>query len=306
MADNPQQDLPKLVLRVFSDNEGKVYLLWEPGSKRVKVDRPVSRETLVEAKRKLLSTPSEEGVVEQPAKKEGLNEKRAKANREIEVTLFPLRKGSLFARADYFFRLILQGLLAILLVLFLTSAAYKAVQYSSEHLHEWLHLFILGIVAAVLAYLIYLIATEENRLSELARLKWWFGPRALLVLPFLILLVAGSVFASFTFFLYRHGRVILEPCAGRPVAEGSLLDFYMWHFLKLVPLLKINETLKWNEPLCYSQARIGFLILLFQGFVVLPSINTVVFYWKNRQTLDRDHVEYVYDPEWTPGAEVTK
>jgi hypothetical protein len=106
------------------------------------------------------------------------------------------------------------------------------------------------------------------------------------------------VFASFTFFLHKHGRVMLEQCSGRPVTEGSLLDFYMWHFLKLVPLLQINETLKWKEPLCYSQARIGFLILLFQGLVVLPSINTLRFYWKNRQTLNKDYVEYVYDPEW--------
>lgn len=305
MADNPQQDLPKLILRVFSDNDGKVYLLWEPGNKRVEVDRPVSREKLDEAQHKLLSASSQEAVVEQPAKKEALNEKRAKANDEIEVALFPLRKGSLFARADYVFWLILQGLFAILLLLAFTSVAYKSVQYSSEHFPQWLHLVVLSLFAVVLAYLVYLIATEENRLSGLARIKLWFGPWGLLVLPFVILIVAGSVFASFTLFLHKHGWVILEPCAGRPVAEGSLLDFYMWHFLKLIPLLKINETLKWNEPLCYAQARIGFLILLFQGFVVLPSINAIRFYWKNRQTLNRDYVEYAYDPAWTE-AEVAK
>lgn len=306
MADNPQQVLPKLVFRVFSDNEGKVYLLWEPGNKQVKVRRPVTRDTLDEAQDKLLSASSQEAVVEQPAREEALDEKRAEANCEIEATLFPLRKGSLFARAGHVFRLIFQGLIAIFLLLAFTSVAYKSVQYSSENLPEWLHLVVLGLYAFVLAYLVFLIATEENRLSDLARIKRWFGPRGLLVLPFLILIVAGSVFASFTFTLHKHGRVILEPCAGRPVTEASLLDFYMWHFLKLVPLLQINETLKSKEPLCYSQGRIGFLILLFQGFVVLPSINTIRFYWKNRQTLNRDYVEYVFDAEWTPSAEVTK
>ena len=305
MADNLQQVLPILVLRVFSDNKGKVHLLWEPGNKRVDVTRPVTRDTLDEARNKLLSASVQEAAVE-PAKQKVPGEKRAKANREIEVALFPLRKGSLLTRADYLFRLIFQGLFAILIVLAFTSLVYKSVQYSSEHLPEWLHLVVLSLVALALAYLVYMIATEENRLSDLARIKKLFGPRGLLVLPFLILVVAGSVFASFTFFLYKHGWVTLEPCAGHPVAEGSLLDFYMWHFLKLVPLLKINETLKWNEPLCYSQGRIGFLILLFQGLVVLPSINTIRFYWKNRQTLNRDYVEYAYEPEWTPSTGVAR
>ena len=52
--------------------------------------------------------------------------------------------------------------------------------------------------------------------------------------------------------------------------------------MKLVPLVKINEVLKLNEPLCYSQKRVGLLILLFQALVVIPSINTVLYYWKNR------------------------
>jgi len=304
MADKPAEVFPKIVFRVFADNKGKVYLLYEPGKKLVEVGPPVSRHTLDEAKQNLLSSASSEAVVEQTSKGETRDKKHAEANREIEKALFPWRKGSLFARAGYISGVVFQGLLATLLLLAFTSVAYKSVQYSSEHFPEWLHLVVLILFAIVLAYLVYLIATEENRLSDLARIKRWFGPKGLLVLPLLILLVAGSVFASFTFFLHKHGWVILEPCAGRPVMEGSLLDFYMWHFLRLVPLLQITETLKWNEPLCYSQGRIGFLILLFQGFVVLPSINTIRFYWKNRQTLNRDKVEYIYDPDWTPSAEV--
>jgi hypothetical protein len=297
MADNPQPGFPRLVFRVFSDDEGKVYLLWERDNTRTKVDRPVSRETLDQAKNKLLSDIAETEE-QRPAKQKALDDKRADANREIEQTLFPFRKGTFFTRVAYVATYIFQGLFALFLVLAFTSAAYKAVQYSSERFPEWLHLGVLSLYAFALAYLIFLIATEQNRVSDLARIRRWFGPRGLLVLPFLILLVAGSVFASFTFFLHKHGRVMLEQCSGRPVTEGSLLDFYMWHFLKLVPLLQINETLKWKEPLCYSQARIGFLILLFQGLVVLPSINTLRFYWKNRQTLNKDYVEYVYDPEW--------
>jgi hypothetical protein len=78
------------------------------------------------------------------------------------------------------------------------------------------------------------------------------------------------------------------------------MDFYVWHFFKLVPLIKLNETLKWSGPLCYTQARVGFLILLFQALVVLPSINTVRFYWKNRRSLAAKPYKYIYEPGWNP------
>jgi hypothetical protein len=103
------------------------------------------------------------------------------------------------------------------------------------------------------------------------------------------------VFASFTSFLYQHELVVLTPCPESPraVSEEALLDFYMWHFTKLVPLLNLNDTLKWPEPLCYAQSRIGLLILLFQGLVVLPAIAAVRFYWHNRHALDQGAQMYV-------------
>jgi len=82
---------------------------------------------------------------------------------------------------------------------------------------------------------------------------------------------------------------------------GSLNDFFMWHFIKLVPLVKINEVLKLGEPLCYTQKRVGFLILIFQALVVIPSINTVLYYWKNRGTSEPRNYDYLYQPEWKPG-----
>jgi len=162
---------------------------------------------------------------------------------------------------------------------------------------------VLALYAGVLVLCIYLIATEENRRRQSDRIRVWFGPRDLLVLPCLILIVAGSVFASLTLTLHNHGLVTIKACAGRPIAEGTLLDFYMWNFLKLVPLLKLNEALKLNEPLCYTQTRVGLLILLFQALVVIPSINTIRYYWKNRRTLNAPASTYAYELGWTPDTE---
>jgi len=85
------------------------------------------------------------------------------------------------------------------------------------------------------------------------------------------------------------------------VAAGSLTDFYMWHFIKLVPLVKINEVLKLSEPVCYTQKRVGVMILLFQALVVIPSINTVLYYWKNRATIKARPFDFVFEAEWEPG-----
>lgn len=74
----------------------------------------------------------------------------------------------------------------------------------------------------------------------------------------------------------------------------------MWHLLKLVPLLKLNETLKWGEPLCYTEGKVGFLILLFQALVVLPCINAIRLYFKNRDKLAAKPYKYIYEPGWRP------
>ena len=95
-------------------------------------------------------------------------------------------------------------------------------------------------------------------------------------------------------------KLLEQARAGRSVEDGSLMDFYMWHLMKLVPLVKLNEVLKLGEPLCYTQKRVGFLILLFQALVVIPSINTVLYYFKNRSRLAARPYDFLYEPGWQP------
>jgi len=115
----------------------------------------------------------------------------------------------------------------------------------------------------------------------------------------LLLVTAGAVLASITFRLFNRGYVQLQECSGRSVAEAGLLDFFMWHFLNIVPLLQLNSLLRWKEPYCFQQGRVGLMILAFQALVVIPSFNTIRFYWKNRKTPR----EFIYDPHWQPDAD---
>lgn len=295
-------DTDPLSLRLYSENDGKVYLLYEPKDWRVEVETPVTEQTLEAARLKLFDLGTEALNRERLAL-EGEGEKdltpQQLANRQIKATVQPAPIG-FFRFVARLAKSVFLGFVAILLGLMAISVISTGIRWSEERLPEKLHLVVLFLYAVGLTACIYLMATEEIRQREIRRIRSWFGPNGLLFLPALTLLVAATVFASLTFTLYKHHGVDLQPCAGRPVSTALLLDFYVWHFLKLVPFLKLNETLKWGEPLCYTQARVGFLILLFQAVVVLPSINTIRFYWRNRRSMTAKPYEYVYEPGWKP------
>jgi hypothetical protein len=293
-----------LPFRVYSETDGKVYLLYEPQNWRVEVETPVTAESLEAARLKLGKLGSQElrdqfRVCEGDSYESATPQQRA--NREIKAVVVPQKSFLTFVSrmAEGFF----EGLFLVLGAAVCVYPVYKVVEYSQDLLPEPVHLMILFVVAIGLALSIYTVATQEKELKDSKYFKFLFGKGGLLVLPCLNLVGAASVFASLTLSLYNHQKLVLEPCAGRPVGPGSLLDFYMWHLLKLVPLLKLNETLKWGEPLCYRQGRVGALILLFQALVVLPCINAIRYYFKNRK-LAMTPYKYIYEPGWTPEGEL--
>ena len=303
MSQTSEDDSPTIFFRLYAEPNGKVFLLYEAIDQRVEVIPPVNKESLEAARGKLI-TQSRDALKASMEKLEGRDEATAnaqqKANRSIRKAIEPEPRPSFWIYVTRRSASIFEKLLALTIVLWGIGIVYKGVELSQDHLPEYLHWLVLTLYVVGLTLCVYLMATDEKRRKETNRIKSWFGPSGMLVLPGLTLMAAASVFASVTLSLYRHGLVTLQECAGRPVAEGSLTDFYMWHFIKLVPLVKINEVLKLNEPLCYSQKRVGLLILIFQALVVIPSINTVLYYWKNRKTLSAPPFDYVYDPDWQP------
>jgi hypothetical protein len=295
-----------LLFRVYSEPDGTVYLLYEPQNWRVEVEAPVTEQSLETARLKLAKLGTQQ-LQETFVALEGETEANAtpqqRANRRIKAVVEPASP-SFFHYLKRLGESLFEGLLLIVLLALTVAGPYMLIRWSQETLPEVIHLILLLVVAVGLALAIYVTAVEEVRNQVLPDLKTLFGKHALFSLPALTLVLAASVFASLTFSLYNHGWVTLEPCSGLPVSPGRLADFYVWHFFKLVPLVKLNETLKWSEPLCYTQGRVGFLILLFQALVVLPCINTVRFYLKNRRSLTAMPYKYIYEPGWTPEGEL--
>lgn len=81
----------------------------------------------------------------------------------------------------------------------------------------------------------------------------------------------------FTELLWRHD--LLE-FTSREAPLGEVAAFFLWHLVDLVPLLDIDHTLRWRMPLGYSEPRVGWCVLLYELFVVLPVIALARRAWK--------------------------
>jgi hypothetical protein len=299
-SDPDPQTIP---IRVYSEPDGKVYLLYEAADQRAEVQSPIDQTNIEAAKQQLIEqtyTVLQAEIAKFEGKDLDDDTPQQKANRRIKQALLPPARPPFGRYVVELFGRLIQFLFAGLIVLCIITLVYKGVELSQRHLPEFFHWVVIALYVLGVALCVYLMATDEKRREQANRIRRWFGPAGMLILPSLTLMAAAAVFSSVTFTLYQHGMVAFQECSGRPVAEGTLTDFYMWLFIKLVPLVRVNEVLKLSEPLCYTQKRVGFLILLFQALVVIPSINTILYYWKNRRTLHAKPFKFVYEAGWTP------
>jgi hypothetical protein len=96
----------------------------------------------------------------------------------------------------------------------------------------------------------------------------------------LILVTSAAVMASFTYILFDAGLVDMSSDLPGSLTEARLVDFYMWHFFELIPLVSINETASLAQPATYSGTWVGVLVLIFQVLVVAPILATIRYYFK--------------------------
>jgi hypothetical protein len=132
----------------------------------------------------------------------------------------------------------------------------------------------------LLAVTLLLIATEDNRNCLFEKLAA-FGGFAPAIYSLIVLMMAVILFAAVTHLLATHDVLTLSSQPpGRQVEMGSLVGFYLWHFSEAVPLLKVNQTLRWDAPWTEYSAWVGWILLLFKLVVIVPVIGAFVGYWK--------------------------
>lgn len=140
----------------------------------------------------------------------------------------------------------------------------------------WLQTALLVLWGLLLCSAVVLISTEEWRTRLFTRLQR-VGAFTPWTYSFGVLALGIYFFGTVTLLLMRAGAIVLE---GSP---ERVFDFYLWHFLDAVPLLHINETLLWNQPMIYRQTGVGWLLLTFKAAIILPVIATFGGYWQFRR-----------------------
>jgi Ca2+/Na+ antiporter len=154
-------------------------------------------------------------------------------------------------------------------------------------LRLWFQIVAFVMWGFLLAAAVFSVATEKNRERVLKRLRK-FSLFAPIAYSFNLLMISILFFSSVTYVLTDHGVLKLNGPTGTQGAQISpevIRDFYSWHFLQGVPLLKVNETLHWKEPLTYESGWVGLILLLFQLTVIVPVI--AAFAWRVKKEPSR-------------------
>jgi len=135
----------------------------------------------------------------------------------------------------------------------------------------WGVLLILGLLS---------VAFERYREKVLRRLLK-LGRIAPVAYSFNLLVIAILFFSSLTYVFANHGALRLNAPPGTQISPEVVRDFYSWHFLQAVPLLKVNDTLHWKAPLTYDSTSVGLMLVVFQLLVIVPVIAAFAWFWKN-------------------------
>jgi hypothetical protein len=180
--------------------------------------------------------------------------------------------------------------------MFITTAPIALFQALSRWMLErqpplTLQVAVLVLWGVLLTGAISLIATEGSRVRLYAALSR-IGALAPLVYTFNVLCIAMVFFALATCLLTGADPSVLTIPNSDAASQTKLsdpqerysflLDFYLWHILEEVPLLSVNKTLHWNEPLEY-RGWVGPVLLLFKVAVIVPAITAFAFYAGRRR-----------------------
>ncbi len=131
----------------------------------------------------------------------------------------------------------------------------------------------------LLSFALQQIATERRRERLFNRFKriGFFAPVAY---SLNLLIISVLLFSSVTYVLGEKGILEFTGSPDSKFSPDQVTALYLWHFLEAVPLLKVNDTLRWKEPLTYNSGWVGLALLIFKGAVIIPVIAAFAGYWK--------------------------
>lgn len=186
-------------------------------------------------------------------------------------------------------------LACVLLISVFYVGTRVSLEWSQKYLPFALHLFVICFWASLALLWVRIISGEFGK--EMFIESYVNG---ILWPPFVysisLLVIAASVFASISVTLQRCGYAKFEPPL--PDNLSPVVDFYMWHFVNLIPGLGIPETLRWTQPYQYSDHLSGAVLLIFKIAVILPVIASFKLWHDVRKTAQLRRLAKRYAEAW--------
>lgn len=169
-----------------------------------------------------------------------------------------------------------------LVVAFLPLAGIRAIADVVADVPLLVAVALLLVWLAVYLLLVRLVSSEERRRALWLRLR---GVDR--VTPFLYAFVLGFaaivLFATLAFILSDREviRFGTDPATAAKIAQpADALDFFSWHMLDAIPALDVTKTLRWEEPLGYTDSGVGALLLAFKILVIVPIVAAFASFWR--------------------------
>lgn len=192
--------------------------------------------------------------------------------------------GALFPGVyEIVFRRLLEGAGVIWLWLFLISGSLMVLIALSETLlasdSKLLQVLVLttwGLLLLSAAFVVMYGRTRES-LFKMMRSRGILAP---LVYSSALFIISLQFFAVATFLLHQSESLTLTLGSAKALSSDAVGDFFLWHFLNAMPLLRITDTLLWDPPLTYDHPAVGWILLAFKISVISPVIVAFSWSWK--------------------------
>ncbi len=133
-----------------------------------------------------------------------------------------------------------------------------------------------GLLLATASLVVLYGRTRDGLFSRLKQI----GVLAPLGYSINLLFVSIQFFATVAFILHETKKIVLIQGTAKVFSVGTFGDFFLWHFLKAVPVLAVTDTLRWDAPFTYNSAAVGWIVLAFKISVIVPVIAAFGWSWK--------------------------
>ncbi len=177
-------------------------------------------------------------------------------------------------------RLLTPVFVLLFLVIAMSPAAgvYTASKWLSESAPRWGQGIVLVLSACLLLYTFHQIYAPGGTEKLFVRFHKQ-GVLAPLVIAVNLLFACVGLFSTFVLVLPGNDGFFVGNAHPH---HGQIADFFLWHFFHMIPLFDLTETLKWQAPLEYERAAVGWILVLFKLVVAFPVIWLIAAYYSDR------------------------